>query len=50
MGYKLAGFDVIGCNEIDPRMMEVYQHNHTPILSNLFQIGKSSQQQDNETK
>ena len=21
MGYKLAGFDVIGCNEIDKRMM-----------------------------
>lgn len=30
MGYKLAGFDVIGCNEIDPRMMEVYQHNDAP--------------------
>lgn len=30
MGYKLVGFDVIGCNEIDPRMMEVYQHNHNP--------------------
>lgn len=30
MGYKLAGFDVIGCNEIDPRMMEVYINNHNP--------------------
>ena len=30
MGYKLAGFDVIGCNEIDPRMMEVYIKNHNP--------------------
>jgi len=30
MGYKLAGFDVIGCNEIDPRMAEVYQANHHP--------------------
>lgn len=30
MGYKLAGFDVIGCNEIDPRMMEVYIANHHP--------------------
>lgn len=29
-GYKLAGFDVIGCNEIDPRMMDVYKSNHTP--------------------
>lgn len=30
MGYKLAGFDVIGCNEIDPKMMEVYNANHKP--------------------
>lgn len=30
MGYKLAGFDVIGCNEIDPRMMKAYQANHNP--------------------
>lgn len=30
MGYKLAGFDVIGCNEIDPRMMEAYVANHNP--------------------
>lgn len=30
MGYKLAGFDVIGCNEIDPRMNEVYIKNHNP--------------------
>lgn len=30
MGYKLAGFDVVGCNEIDPRMMALYQANHHP--------------------
>jgi DNA (cytosine-5)-methyltransferase 1 len=30
MGYKLAGFDVIGCNEIDPRMAEIYKENHNP--------------------
>jgi DNA (cytosine-5)-methyltransferase 1 len=30
MGYKLAGFDVIGCNEIDPRMNKVYVANHHP--------------------
>ena len=29
-GYKLAGFDVIGCNEIDPRMMACYKENHHP--------------------
>lgn len=30
MGYKLAGFDVIGCNEIDHRMMYTYCQNHNP--------------------
>ena len=30
MGYKLAGFDVIGCNDIDAKMIEVYKANHNP--------------------
>jgi len=30
MGYKLAGFDVIGINEIDPRMAKLYVANHNP--------------------
>lgn len=30
MGYKLAGYDVIGCNEIDHRMMYAYCQNHAP--------------------
>lgn len=30
MGYKLAGFDVLGCNEIDPKMAEAYKINHDP--------------------
>lgn len=30
MGYKLAGYNVIGCNEIDPKMAAVYQVNHNP--------------------
>lgn len=30
MGYKLAGFDVIGMNEIDPKMAECYIENHHP--------------------
>lgn len=38
MGYKLAGFDVIGCNEIDKRMMEAYITNHNPKYSFLESI------------
>ncbi len=30
MGYKLAGFDVLGCNEIDPKVIEAYKVNHNP--------------------
>jgi DNA (cytosine-5)-methyltransferase 1 len=30
MGYKLAGFDVLGCNEIDPKMIDAYIANHNP--------------------
>jgi len=30
MGYKLAGFDVLGANEIDPKMAECYKINHKP--------------------
>ena len=38
MGYKLAGFDVIGCNEIDPKMMEAYKVNHNPKYAFLEPI------------
>lgn len=37
-GYKLAGYDVIGCNEIDPKMMEAYRTNHNPKYSYLEPI------------
>jgi len=30
MGYKLAGYDVIGANDIDPQMAKVYKKNHNP--------------------
>lgn len=30
MGYKMAGFDVLGCNEIDPKMIALYKKNHKP--------------------
>lgn len=38
MGYKLAGFDVIGCNEIDPKMIEAYKTNHNPKYAFLEPI------------
>jgi DNA (cytosine-5)-methyltransferase 1 len=38
MGYKLAGFDVIGCNEIDPKMIEAYKVNHNPKYAYLEPI------------
>jgi DNA (cytosine-5)-methyltransferase 1 len=38
MGYKLAGFDVLGCNEIDPKMMEAYKVNHNPKYAYLEDI------------
>lgn len=38
MGYKMSGYDVIGCNEIDPEMMKIYKANHNPKLSFLESI------------
>ena len=38
MGYKLAGFDVLGCNEIDPKMIEAYITNHNPKYAYLEPI------------
>jgi len=38
MGYKLAGFDVLGCNEIDPKMIEAYKANHNPKYAYLEPI------------
>jgi DNA (cytosine-5)-methyltransferase 1 len=38
MGYKLAGCDVLGCVEIDPRMNEVYKANHNPKFNFCMDI------------
>lgn len=38
MGYKLSGFDVLGCNEIDPKMMDAYKANHNPKYAYLEPI------------
>ena len=46
MGYKLAGFDVIGCNEIDKKMMEVYIANHNPKYHFLEPIQEFKNKQD----
>lgn len=40
MGYKLAGCDVIGCCEIDPKMNEVYVKNHNPKYNFCMDIRK----------
>lgn len=38
MGYKLAGFDVLGGVEIDPEMMAIYRKNHNPRHSYLMGV------------
>lgn len=38
MGYKLAGFDVVGCCELDSRMIEIYKKNLHPKHSFLMDI------------
>ena len=30
MGYKLAGYNVLGANDIDPKMEMIYRKNHNP--------------------
>lgn len=46
MGYKLAGFDVIGCNEIDKRVMDLYKKNLHPRYAFLEPIQTFKQRQD----
>lgn len=38
MGYKLAGCEVLGCCEIDPKMNEIYVANHHPKFNFLMDI------------
>lgn len=38
MGYKLAGFEVLGGVEIDPEMMKIYRANHNPKHSYLMGV------------
>ena len=46
MGYKMAGYDVIGCNEIDTRQMEIYKHNLKPKYSYLMDIREFRELED----
>ena len=46
MGYKLCGCDVLGCNEIDPRMNEVYVANHNPKYNYLEDIRDFNKRED----
>lgn len=38
MGYKLAGYTVLGNVEIDPQMMRIYRQNHKPKYPFLLPI------------
>jgi DNA (cytosine-5)-methyltransferase 1 len=46
MGYKLAGYDVIGCCEMDDRMMECYIANHHPKMTFCQSIKKFRRRND----
>ena len=45
-GYKLAGYDVIGANDIDPKMKEVYIENHNPKYYFLESITTLAKRKD----
>ena len=45
-GYKLAGYDVIGANDIDPKMKEVYIKNHNPKYYFLESITTFAKRKD----
>lgn len=44
MGYKLAGYNVIGANDIDPQMAKIYQKNHNPKHYFLCPVGELKHQ------
>lgn len=46
MGYKLAGCEVLGCNEIDARMNKVYVENHHPKYNYLEDIRDFNKRED----
>lgn len=46
MGYKLAGYDVIGAVDIDPKMMEIYRANHNPKYSYVESVADFKNRED----
>lgn len=46
MGYKLAWFDVVGCNEIDKKMMDRYIANFNPKYTYLEDIREMKERSD----
>ena len=46
MGYKLAGYNVIGFNEIDPKMANSYIENHNPKYSYIEPIQTFKERKD----
>lgn len=38
MGYKLAGYEMLGACDIDPQMAKLYQTNHKPKRFDLCPI------------
>lgn len=48
MGYKLAGCEVLGCCEIDPKMNGVYVENHHPKYNFLMDIRKFNETPNEE--
>ncbi|WP_260859232.1 DNA cytosine methyltransferase, partial [Bacillus pumilus] len=43
MGYKLAGFELLGNCEIDPQMMKIYKKNHKPKYPYFMDIREFNQ-------
>lgn len=48
MGYKRAGYKVLGNVEIDPQMMRIYQQNHKPKYSYQMPIQEFKHLSDSE--
>lgn len=48
MGYKLAGFDVLGGVEIDPEMSRIYVKNHNPKHEFLMGVAEFNKKPNDE--